>query len=62
MSLWKGLGIAILRGESEVNDVNLVPALADAHQEIVGLDIMVNLLTRVYVLDTGNLTRWRVSM
>ena len=52
-----GLGIVILLGESEVNDVNLVPVPANAHQEIVGLDIMVNELTRVYVLNTGNLTR-----
>ena len=39
--------------------VNLVPVPAEAHQEIVRLDIIVNELTRVYVLDTGNLTCWR---
>ena len=58
VSVWTGLGITILLGESEVNDVNLVTVPANAHQEIVGLDIMVNELMRVYVLNTGNLTHW----
>jgi hypothetical protein len=34
-----GLGISVLLRETKVNDVDLVTALADTHQEVVGLDI-----------------------
>jgi hypothetical protein len=34
-----GLWVAVLLGETEIDDVDLVPTFSDAHQEIVGLDI-----------------------
>lgn len=49
VSIWTGLGIAIL-GESDIN-------LVLTHQEIVRFDIMVNEVTRVDLLNMGNLTR-----
>lgn len=49
------LGVAVLLGETEINHVDLVAALADAHEEVVGLDVAVNEVTRVDVLDARNL-------
>ena len=37
-----GLRVAIFLGQPEINHIHLVSALADAHQEIVGLDVAVN--------------------
>jgi hypothetical protein len=45
------LGVAVLLGETEINHVDLVAALADAHQEIVGLDVAVNKVARVDVFN-----------
>lgn len=45
------LGIAVLLGQTEVNDVDLVAALANAHQEVVWLDITVDEGLGVNVLD-----------
>lgn len=36
------LGIAVLLGETEIDHVDLVTTLANAHQEVVGLDITVD--------------------
>lgn len=47
-----GLGVAVLLGETEINHVDLVTALADTHQEIVGLDVAVNKVARVDVFNT----------
>jgi hypothetical protein len=49
------LGIAVLLCETKVDDIDLVPALADTHQEVVGLDITVDEVTRMDVLNAGNL-------
>ena len=49
------LGVAVLLGETEVDDVDLVAALANTHQEVVGFDITVDEVTGVDVLNTGNL-------
>mgnify|MGYP006976755015 CR=1 FL=1 len=48
------LGIAVLLGETEVDDVDLVATLANAHQEVVGLDVAVDEGLGVDVLDTGD--------
>lgn len=45
------LGVTVLLGETKVDHVDLVSALADAHQEVVGLDVTVNEVARVNVLD-----------
>lgn len=50
-----GLGIPVLLGETEVDDVDLVPSFPDAHEEVVGLDIPVDKVARVDVLDTRDL-------
>ncbi len=44
-SLW----VRELLGQSEVDDIDLVATFADAHQEIVGLDVMMNEVARVDV-------------
>jgi hypothetical protein len=36
------LRVAVLLGQTEINDVNLVAALADAHEEVVGFNITVD--------------------
>lgn len=46
-----GLWVAVLLGETKVNDVDLVSSLSDSHEEIVWLDISVNEVARVDVLD-----------
>ena len=46
------LGITILFGETEIDHVDLVAALADTHEEVVGLDVSVNKVARVDVLDS----------
>lgn len=48
------LGVAVLLGQTEVDDVDLVSTLANAHEEVVGLDITVNEGLGVDVLDTRN--------
>jgi hypothetical protein len=52
-----GLRVAVLLRETKVDDVDLVPTLADAHEEVVGLDIAVDEVARVNVLDAGDLKR-----
>lgn len=54
LSVWDvevRLGVAVLLGQTKVNDVDLVATLANTHQEIVGLDITVNEGLGVNVLD-----------
>jgi hypothetical protein len=48
------LGIAVLLGESEIDHVDLVAALANAHEEVVRLDIAVDERLGVDVLDSGD--------
>ena len=50
-----GLGVAVLLRETKVNDIDLVATLADAHEEVVGLDIAMDEVTRVDVLNAGDL-------
>jgi hypothetical protein len=49
-----GLGISVLLGETEINHVDLVASLANAHQKVVGFDISVDEVSRVDVFDSGN--------
>lgn len=51
------LGIPVLLGESKVDDVDLVASLSDTHEEVVGLDVSVDEVSRVGVLDSGDLFR-----
>ena len=47
--------ITILLGQTKVNHVHEVSLLAETHQEIVGLDVAVNEVTRVDVFDATDL-------
>jgi len=49
-----GLGVPVLLGETEVDHVDLVAPLADAHEEVVGLDVTVNEALGVDVLDAAD--------
>lgn len=51
-----GLWIPVLLRETEVDDVDLVASLSDAHEEIVGLDVPVDEGFGVNVLDPGDLS------
>lgn len=46
------LGVTVLLGETEVDDIDLVASLADTHQEVVRLDVTVDERLGVDVLDT----------
>lgn len=48
------LGVTVLLGKTEINDVDLVTTLADTHEEVVGLNITVDEGLGVDVLNTGN--------
>jgi hypothetical protein len=49
-----GLGVPVLLGETKVNHVDLVAPLADAHEEVVGLDVTVDEALGVDVLDAAD--------
>jgi hypothetical protein len=49
-----GLGVPVLLGETKVDHVDLVAPLADAHEEVVGLDVTVNEALGVNVLDAAD--------
>lgn len=48
------LGVSVLLGETEINYIDLVTTLANAHQEVIGLDISVDEALCVDVLDSGD--------
>lgn len=48
------LGVAVLLGQTKVDNVDLVATLTNTHEEVVGLDITVNERLGVDVLDAGN--------
>lgn len=46
-----GLGIPEALGKAKVDDVDVVLLLGDANEEVVGLDVAVEEMSRVYELD-----------
>lgn len=50
-----GAGVAVLLGQAEVDDVDQVALLAQAHQEVVGLHVSVDEVLGVDVLDAADL-------
>jgi hypothetical protein len=48
------LGIAVLLGQAEVDNVNLVSTLADTHEEVVRLDITMDKGLGMDVFDAGD--------
>ena len=51
-----GLRVPVLLGETKIDDIDLVAALADSHQEVVRLDVTVDEVTGVDVLDARDLS------
>ena len=49
-----GAVVAILFGQSEVDEEELVAVAADAHQEVVRFDVAVDEVLVVHVLDATN--------
>lgn len=49
-----GLRVTVLLGETEIDDVDLIAPLTDAHQEVVRLDVTVDEGLGVNVLDPGD--------
>lgn len=57
LSVWDvevSLGITVLLGQTKIDNVNLVTALANAHEEVVWLDITVDEGLGMDVLDAGD--------
>ena len=50
-----GLRVPVLLGETKVDDVDLVAALADSHQEVVRLNVPMDEVARMDILDARNL-------
>ena len=48
------LGVSVFLGETEINHIDLIASFADTHEEIVGLDISVDKVSRVNVFDSRN--------
>ena len=48
------LRVPILLGQTKVDNVDLIPSLANAHQEVVGLDITMDEGLGVDVFDAGD--------
>lgn len=46
------LGVSVLLGQTEIDHIDLIASFANTHEEIVGLDISVNKVSRVNVLDS----------
>ena len=54
LAVWNvkvGFGVTVFLCQTKVDDVDLVPSLADAHQEVVGFDVTVDEGLGVNVLD-----------
>jgi hypothetical protein len=49
-----GLGVTVFLSKTEINHVDLVATLSNAHQEVVGLNITVDEGLGVDVFDAGN--------
>ena len=47
----EGVGVAVLLAEAHVDEVEGVGVVLEAHEEVVGLDVAVEVVVRVVVLD-----------
>jgi hypothetical protein len=57
LTVWNvevSLGVTVLLGQAKVNNIDLVSTLANAHEEVVGLDVAVDERLGVNVLDAGD--------
>ena len=48
------LRVAVFFGKTEIDDIDLVATLANAHEEVVRLDVSVDKVAGVNILDTGD--------
>jgi hypothetical protein len=48
------LGVSVFLGETEINHIDLVAALSNAHEKVVGLDVSVDEISRVDVFRSRN--------
>lgn len=48
------LGVSVLLGQTEIDDVDLVASLSNTHEEVVWFDVSVDEVSRVNVLDSGD--------
>jgi hypothetical protein len=56
------LRVAELLGKAKIDDIDLITALADAHEEVIRLDVSVDEVARVDVFDSRYLSHnvsWR---
>ena len=49
-----GLWVTVLLSEPKIDDVNLISTFADAHQEVIGLDVTVDEGFCMNVFNAGN--------
>ena len=49
--------VAVFLGQTEVDDVDEVALLAEAHEEVVRLDVAVNEVLRMYVFYAADLKK-----
>ena len=56
------LGVPVLLSKAEIDDVDLVAALANSHEEVVRLDVTVDEVAGMDVFDAGNLRISGVSI
>lgn len=49
-----GLGVSVFFGEAEIDDIDLVATLANAHEEVVRFDIAMNERLGMNILDAGD--------
>ena len=54
------LGVAVLFGQTKVNNVHLVPTLSDAHQKVVWFDVAMNKVLGVDIFDARDLVSFRM--
>lgn len=54
--------VSVLLGQAEVDDVNEVAFLPQAHEEVIGLYVSVDEVLRVDVLDTADLKHARTVL
>lgn len=52
-----GLRVTEFFRQTKINDVDLVAALSDAHQKVIGFDVTVDKVARVDIFDARNLER-----
>lgn len=50
-----GFGISVLLSEAKIDDVHEVGALAEAHEEVIGLDVTVDERLGVHILNACDL-------